>query len=365
MRYRNTLLATGFVSLCLAPGLAQPLHAGDFCSSIREHFDSTRQQFERLVGIGDEIDVGLSFVTPSGERSASLQAVPERMVVLVHGLDDFGLVWRDLIPALQAQGVATALLEYRDDGPVADAADLLAAELQALHAAGVQRVDVIGYSMGGLVARDVLTRETYYDGDGTGGGRYPALDRLILLGTPNHGSSLVAMRGLTEFTEHMVRAWGGHTSLFDWSEDGRGEAAEDLQPDSEFLRGLNTRPLGTHTRYTIIAATTSPLSEADIRTLDTAAEHVERHEHVPPCLATFVGSTLGGLSSQLRAGVRGLGDGVVTVDSALLEGVEDVVILEANHVDMVFNVVKSDRTPPAIPVILDRLAGAAHTPNGN
>lgn len=86
-----------------------------------------------------------------------------------------------------------APFEYPNDGPVADAAGLLARELQALRDSGLERVDVVAHSMGGLVARDALTRKAYYAGDGTGGRRYPALDRLILIGTPNHGSPLAVL----------------------------------------------------------------------------------------------------------------------------------------------------------------------------
>ena len=45
----------------------------------------------------------------------------------------------------------------------------------------------------------------------------------------------------------------------------------------------------------------------------------------------------------------------MSIDSAKLAGVDDFVVIKADHIGMIVNVVPSDRTPPAIPIILDRL----------
>jgi len=51
-----------------------------------------------------------------------------------------------------------------------------------------------------------------------------------------------------------------------------------------------------------------------------------------------------------------VGDGVVPIKSARLKGVNDFVVVEATHVDIVANVRSgSARVPPAVPIILDRL----------
>ena len=335
-----------------------PAPAADFCADASLCLDAVCQRLGRLVGCGEGPAYGVSFATPSQARLplAALSSVPKRLVVLVHGLDDLGEVWGDVIAALLEEGHAVARFDYPDDGPIAAAADILAAELAALRAAGVTRIDVVAHSMGGLVARDLLTREAHYGADGTGGGRFPALDRLILVATPNHGAPLAALHGLSEFKEHLTQPWDGRTSLFDWSEDGRGEAAGDLQPGSEFLRGLNARPLGSHTRYTVIAGTVSPLGEPQAIQLDRTAQRVAAEDGVPAWLGGFLGSTLTCASAGLRAAARSIGDGVVSLDSALLAGVEDVVILEAGHVEMILAGPASERRPPAIAVILERLA---------
>ena len=54
--------------------------------------------------------------------------------------------------------------------------------------------------------------------------------------------------------------------------------------------------------------------------------------------------------------VNGLGDGLVSINSARLEGVTDMVMVEADHMGLIVNVLPSDRRPPAIAIVLDRLA---------
>ncbi len=312
------------------------------------------QRFDDVLTVS-ESRYGLFFITePAGvERPVGqMGSVPDRVVVLVHGLDDPGWMWKDVIPALRAAGYTVARVEYPNDGPVAEAADLLAAELEELRTAGVERVDLVVHSMGGLVSRDVLTRKAYYDGDGSGGERFPAVDRLIMLGTPNHGSQLVRLRFLAELAEHAGRAWKGEAGAFDLAADGRGEAAVDLLPGSVFLTRLNARPLATHTRHTIVAGHVSPLNERQLKEMLEQGRALAERDDVPRWVRTLSKSINTGL---LGAAVRRLGDGTVSIDSAKLQGVEDFVVIKADHIGMIVNVAPSDRTPPAIPIILDRL----------
>jgi pimeloyl-ACP methyl ester carboxylesterase len=294
---------------------------------------------------------GISLVARSDPRApmSELPAGTTRAVVLVHGLDDPGWMWRDLAPRLLDAGHVVLRFEYSSDEPIADSADLLALDLQRLRTSGIVRADLVAHSMGGLVARDVLTRRAWYHGDGTGGQRFPAVDRLIMLGTPNHGSAMVRLRGLAELNEQVYRWLSGEWSWRDSLADGAGEAGRDLLPGSDFLRRLNDRPHPTHTAYTIVAGRLSPVSENDLAALTERVEALARSMGMEDA----AGSRLA--ASMFQEAVRGIGDGVVSIESARLPGVDDTIEVEANHLNMIVNLLRSDTTPPAIPIVLERL----------
>jgi pimeloyl-ACP methyl ester carboxylesterase len=230
--------------------------------------------------------------------------------------------------------------------------------LADLRQAGVERVDVVAHSMGGLVTRDVLTRRAYYAGDGSGGSgaRYPAVDRVIMLGTPNHGSELARLRGVAELGEYLYRALTGTGDSQPVIGDGSGEAGVDLLPGSDFLRRLNDRPLATHTRYTIVAGKWCPVDGNQAAALLEKAQRLAESNQVPPWLRQWVSpENQKPAASVLSSAINGLGDGCVTIESARLDGVDDFIIVPANHIDMLINLTPSDEPPPAIPIVIDRL----------
>jgi pimeloyl-ACP methyl ester carboxylesterase len=302
---------------------------------------------------------GLTVVTAETDWAplASLPADTRRVVILVHGLDDPGWMWRDLAPALLEAGHAVLRFEYPNDQAVAGSADLLAAHLESLRGRGIERVDLVAHSMGGLVSRDVLTRPAHYAGDGGGGERFPAVDRLLMLGTPNGGSEFARLRGVAELREQVVRWFRRSGTLDGGMADGRGEAGADLIPGSPFLRELNGRPAPRHTRYTIIAGRASPVGDEELAAFAEQTQRIAESDAAPEWLAEWLGAdNADGPVGLLQAAVDGVGDGVVTLDSATLPGVEDLVIVEANHLTMLTNPLGGDRTPPAIPIVLERLA---------
>jgi len=318
------------------------------------------------LGGAEAMTYRLNFVTPTVARLpiADFPDPPQRVIVLIHGLDDPGFMWRDLIPHLHEHGYTVARFEYPNDTFIRDATDLFAIALAQLREVGVQRVDIIAHSMGGLVTRDLLTRPAYYNGDGTGrtspmgADQLPAVDRLIMLGTPNHGSHLARLRGVAELREHIYRSIMGDGSLFDALRDGRGEAGRDLLPGSAFLRRLNARPLATHTRHTIIAAQISPIDGDDISMIASRIRRLVNMPNAPQWLQNALADqSVEQLAAKLLArAVDGLGDGCVTLESAKLEGVDDFEVVTANHLSMIVNYGFSTDTPPAIPIILQRLS---------
>ena len=317
-----------------------------------------------------ERDLGTFLYTPGSGTACQGNWTPiadlahltdhSRVILLVHGLDEPGDIWNDLTPELADAGLTVACFNYPNDQDPALSADALAEAMRALqHDIGAHRIDLVCHSMGGLVARDLLTRPTYYDGDARAHNGLPAVPHLITIGTPNHGSPLAPLRALGEIREQFAR-WidsdaTSTRALLGFLADGDGAAADALDPKSDYLADLNARPLPTGVKITVIIGRVSPLSPDEINDL------LEQ---------SWVARALGpNRTDRLRAQaddvVATMGDAIVTVDSARLEGVSDTVILDANHRSLVRHIPLMDSlrglvcdktsTPPAIPVILSRL----------
>lgn len=288
------------------------------------------------------------------------RATPERVVVLVHGLDELGGIWDDLAPALRAQGYTVARFEYPNDDPIGESAAMLAGHLRQLRRSGTTRVDLVCHSMGGLVARDCLTRAGLYGGRGRGHDELPDVERLITLGTPNQGSAWVRYRGVLELRERIARA----IETEDWRAlnpddpgERKGGAGTDLLPGSEFLKGLNARTLPKDVAVTVIAATITDGERTGWRDLTKNARLVGAVGEAR--LATWL--------AQGEAWMSELGDGVVPLDSTPIVGADDYVVLRANHRSMVKRMgaldgmvrrmegAEQDGPPPAVPLVIQRL----------
>jgi pimeloyl-ACP methyl ester carboxylesterase len=133
---------------------------------------------------------------PLDDRAALAAALPEagpQVVVLLHGLCMNDLQWshegQDFGAALQRDlGVTPLYLHYNSGLPVAHNGRTLALLLERLveqWPQPVQRLMLVGHSMGGLLARSAVHQAQQ------SGHRWPtALSDLAFLGTPHHGAPL-------------------------------------------------------------------------------------------------------------------------------------------------------------------------------
>jgi len=239
---------------------------------------------------------------------------PARPVLLVHGLDEPGDVWDDLAPRLERAGRPPLRFEYPNDQAAARSGDLLIDALGRLGAAGVDRLDIVAHSMGGLLSRDALTRP------GIDRGGWPAIDALVMVATPHKGSAWAPLRAVAEIRDRGQRFAEGSLTIdeaMQLAADGDGAAGRDLTPGSRYLAELNARPNPENVR-----------------------------------LVCIVGRWMPAWADAL--GENTLGDGVVTVESATLEGADEVIEIRGNHRAMLRAMrLLGDTT--AVPAVLEAL----------
>lgn len=294
---------------------------------------------------------GLHVYDPGeGERApawwglADRPDLPGHVVVLVHGLDEPGGIWYDAAGALAGAGHAVVRFDYPNDQAIAASAAEFRAALGRLAAAGATHVSLVGHSMGGLVALDAITRDAGEDEEAL-----PEVERLITLGTPWAGSPWARVRALGEARDRVSRwldapSWDPRP-MFDLEQDGDGAAGRDLLPGSPYLAELSARPLPEGVAITAVAGLVARRPAEALEGLASS-----------PYLAELVGPARAESWAQaVRAMGQDVGDGLVSLESALPERVSDRVVVSANHRSLVARLLPGSATPPALPVILDRL----------
>jgi pimeloyl-ACP methyl ester carboxylesterase len=202
-------------------------------------------------------------------QPAAHGAEPE-CVVLLHGVLAHGAFMKPLESALKDAGYRTVNISYpsRDQTIEEIAAEFLPRELAKHDLARAQKVHFVVHSMGGLITRAYLAKS-----------RPANLGRVVMLGTPNHGS----------------------------------EAADRLA-ESDILRkivGVNLAGLRTKEN-----GAAGKLGRADYD------------------LGIIAGDT--SINPLFSSWVKGEADGPVSLDSAKLEGMRDFVIVPYSHTAMLW-----------------------------
>lgn len=261
-------------------------------------------------------------------------------VVLIHGLDEPGGIWDDLVPELVQAGWVTWEFRYPNDQAIDHSADLLAEYWEELEA--TEPVVLIGHSMGGLVIRDFVTRWRHLE-DAPAAVTGPKVGGVILVGTPNQGSEWARLRGWLEVREWFVDVQEGRFSLWAGLRDGTGAAKIDLRPDSGFLSELNARAWPEDIPVCVIGGRITEPTPEMRASLDALSEDLGIED----------------LDAQVEAwwssAGEAVGDGAVPLASLHFEGAPEPVILPASHRGLLVRMPFTDDAPPAIEVIVDRL----------
>ncbi|MGC5257218.1 esterase/lipase family protein [Gordonia sp. DT218] len=202
---------------------------------------------------------------PAGANDFSCKPkAGQRPVILVHGTFENAYAnWAAFAPALKRAGycvftpnygrttfvdrggVAVVLPSTVGVGDIARSATQFGAYVDRVRrATGSDKVDVIGHSQGGLVARQWIK-----SGGGADAGHPPKrkIGTLITFGTPNHGTTLL---GLAWIGRQMSNAGFDILGFSSWM---YGAGAIDQTVDSPFIRQLNqSRETYPGIRYTVV-----------------------------------------------------------------------------------------------------------------
>lgn len=296
--------------------------------------------------VHDQLDDWLpALMSPAEDGHGLFLRVPAAQtqrprVLLIHGLDEPGIIWDDLAPAVADAGFDVWELRYPNDQGIDRSAAFLANHWATLPED--RPVILIGHSMGGLLAREFVTRWRHPVGEPAKVEGAP-VGGLLMVGTPNQGSEWARLRIWLELREHFEDVQRRRFSLFAGLRDGLGEAKVDLRPGSEFLDALNARPWPESVPRAIIGARLVEPPKRLLASLDAAASEVGSE-----ALGEQLHVWFDGLGD-------GLGDGVVSLESLKLDGVPEPVIVNGAHRTMLRRLFADDPTPPAIAPIIEQL----------
>ncbi len=304
--------------------------------TVKEMFPEKAAEFSQTFGL---------FLFDEDRELPQGEILARKTVVLIHGLDDPGKVWQNLAPELAKEDYNVLLMEYPNDQPVAESSLLFFEELQELKEFGINHISIVAHSMGGLVSREMLTSPEFEYHGLANKSQVPEVTSFIMVGTPNHGSQMVRFRLFGEVRDHLARLSNGEISWQGAIFDGAGEAKIDLLPESRFLTELNSRPHPEDIDMFIIAGISSPWQEDDINSMvDDIGQKVPEDQQ----------KLVEDIGEYMILMTHGLGDGLVTVESARLEGIPHRTV-EGTHLSMIRNITSSRRIPPAVPIIIEYL----------
>jgi len=305
-------------------------------TTLKKKFPKKAEQFMSTYG--------LKLFSNSNSLTENLKQAGD--VILIHGLDEPGKVWMNLAPALVKNGFSVWIMTYPNDQPIAESAYFFLEQLKQHNGSQKKSISIVAHSMGGLVARDMLTNAAIAYTKKVQKGELPHIEKLIMVGTPNSGSELARFRAFTELRDQVINLFNENYHWLQSIFDGAGEAGLDLIPGSPFLENLNSRPHPKNVDMIVIAGVMSPVQKSQLEALTLTLEGK---------LEGSAQRALKTMTDLLDSASNKAGDGLVSVDSARISGVP-LRIVQGTHLSIIRNIsTTSQREPPALPIIIEHL----------
>lgn len=277
---------------------------------------------------------------------------PKRLVVAVHGFNSGPDRFHHVIQSLRASEFRVATYSYATEEGVVAAAQSLSKHLNGWASRNPEyEISLLAHSMGGIVARYVVESPSLH---------CTAIDQLIMIAPPNHGSELARI-GMTD------QPFGNQTTgevdrpqllrLISQIAKRMNPAIGDMRPDSKVLSVLNDYPRNKAIAYSILLGNKAPLTKKQAVILAEAITELGAERPMIELAGQQAADTLEQVSQEV---VGKGGDGVVSVTSGRLAGVDDIEVLSFQHNDLLN--AQSDGWQLLKPEILKRLAAPVESP---
>jgi pimeloyl-ACP methyl ester carboxylesterase len=145
-------------------------------------------------------------------ESQKLQPLSGRVVILIHGITRSSKSFAAMKSAFEENGVPAIGFDYPSTRvSIADSSEYLHRLIESLE--GVEKIDLVVHSMGGLVTRAYLAKH-----------QDPRINRLVMLGVPNLGARMA----------NLLK----DVSVFKWVMGPAGQQL--IEDDAGFINGLPT-----------------------------------------------------------------------------------------------------------------------------
>jgi pimeloyl-ACP methyl ester carboxylesterase len=264
---------------------------------------------------------------------------PGALLVLVHGLDEPGNIWNDLVDAFADEPWEILELRYPNDQAIDRSGAFLAERWPELGVGDQIPVILIGHSMGGLVIREFVSGWRHPVGVAPRVGGAPVA-AAFLVATPNHGSEWARLRCWLELREQFSSEREREFGLFASLRDGVGTAKIDLRPGSHFLTTLNARPWPASVNLRLVAG---ELLEREVFT--------EGFQYLRSRLSDPDPRRAAAVEAWWERKQDTFGDGVVTVESVELAEADELRVLAGSHRGLLLRGVPGTGEPPALEVL--------------
>jgi pimeloyl-ACP methyl ester carboxylesterase len=268
-------------------------------------------------------------------------------VCLIHGINSSSYSFIHLLEPLEKAGFGIVVYDFPYNTDLDKLADRFADEWSAFRAGTADKRPwaITTHSMGALLARSYIEGDRYGDD----------VSRLVMLGPPNRGAAMARAQGILQLIERAQGVDPAEAGAIAGAATKLGEAAEDLTLGSQFLANLNARPRRPGVAYHILAGSKGFLTREARAEIDRQYGELRKKSGL---LGGLLLATLPDLPAILDELSEETGDGVVSLESARLEGVGDVEVIPVNHVELIRGpLLYPDSGPVAcLPFVLDRLA---------